>query len=110
VDELESLSRQDKREILSRLTVVLLHLLKWQYRPDLRNSSWRSSIQTNRREVQLILEDSPSLKSYPLTVLDKAYAPVKREAASETELPLATFPDTCPFSIAEILDDEFWPE
>jgi hypothetical protein len=73
-------------------------------------SQIRNFNQTNRREIQLILDDSPSLKSYPLVVLGKAYAPAKTDAALETDLPLTAFPDSCPFAIAQVLDDEFWPE
>jgi hypothetical protein len=110
VDELESMSRRDKREIVSRLSAILLHLLKWHFQPDHRSASWRSSIQTNRREILLILEDSPSLKPYPIKVLDKAYAPARKDVAAETGLPLAAFPASCPFSVEEVLNEEFWPE
>jgi len=110
VDELESMSRRDKREILSRLTIILLHLLKWNYQLQHRNTSWRSSIQTNRREIQLILADSPGLKNYPLSVLEKAYTPARKDAADETGLPLTTFPESCPYSMEFVLNQEFWPE
>ncbi|NJK28978.1 MAG: DUF29 domain-containing protein [Acaryochloris sp. SU_5_25] len=110
VDELESMSRRDKREILSRLKVLLLHLLKWQYQPQQRSPSWRSSIQNNRMEIRLIIEDSPSLKNYPITGLDKVYGSARRDASGETGLPLDIFPVMCPFSIREVLDEEFWPQ
>jgi hypothetical protein len=110
VDELESMSKRDKRELLSRLTVVLHHLLKWQYQPQNRSASWRSSIQTNRREIQYILTDSPSLRGYPLTVLNKAYASARADTTTETGLTISTFPTDCPFSINAVLDEEFWPE
>jgi len=38
-DEIESMGRSEKRELISRLTVLLLHLLKWQYQPSLRGTS-----------------------------------------------------------------------
>jgi Domain of unknown function DUF29 len=110
VDELESMSRRDKREILSRLKVVLMHLLKWKYQPEQRSGSWESSIRTNRDEIAQILIDSPSLKNYPTQVLTHAYPIARKNAASETGLVLGVFPDSSPFSIAQVLDDEFWPE
>jgi hypothetical protein len=110
VNELESMSRRDKREIQSRLKILLMHLLKWQYQPEQRSLSWRSSIQNNRTEIRLIIEDSPSLKDYPLAVLDRAYIPARRDAAAETELSLELFPVICPFAISEILDEDFFPE
>jgi hypothetical protein len=110
VDELESMSSRDKREILSRLKIVLLHLLKWKYQPQKQCGSWQSSIRTNRDEIAQILIDSPSLKNYPGQVLDSAYPISRKNAASETGLALNVFPESCPFSIAQVLDEEFWPE
>jgi hypothetical protein len=110
VDELESMSRRDKREILSRLDVILMHLLKWRYQPGNRCPSWESSIQNNRKEVGRIIEDSPSLREYPLSALGKAYLSARKDAARETQLPLEIFPLDCPFVAQEILNEEFWPE
>jgi hypothetical protein len=107
IDELESMSRRDRREILSRLKVVLMHILKWHYQPDLRCGSWESSIRNNRDEITQILLDSPSLKPYPQTVLEQAYAIARKNAASETGLPLTVFPEICPFSIEQVLAEEF---
>ncbi len=107
IDELESMSRRDRREILSRLKVVLMHLLKWHYQPDHRSGSWESSIRNNRDEITQILLDSPSLKSYPQTVLEQAYAIARKNAASETGLSPTVFPETCPFSIEQVLAEEF---
>jgi hypothetical protein len=110
IDELESVAKRDKREILSRLDVILMHLLKWQYQPHNRTASWQSSIQTNRKEIWRLIEDSPSLASYPAEVLSKAYESARKDAARETQLSIKTFPSLCPFSVEEALDDTSWPE
>jgi Domain of unknown function DUF29 len=110
IDELESVAKRDKREMLSRLDVILMHLLKWQYQPNCRTVSWESSIQNNRKEILRLIEDSPSLKSYPVEILSKAYQSARKDAARETQLPQDTFPMDCPFSINEALSDTFWPE
>jgi hypothetical protein len=110
IDELESISRRDKREILSRLKVLLMHLLKWKYQPDLRSGSWRATIRTHREEIVQILKESPSLKSYPSMVLKDAYLSARENAADETGLDLATFPEISPFSIEEALNPRFWPD
>ncbi len=110
VDELESMSRRDRREILSRLKVVLMHLLKWQYQPDKRSGSWKSSIRNNREEIAQLIQESPSLKGYPAQVLAEAYLSAKLNAADETGLPLEIFPLECPYSIEEVLSEAFWPE
>ena len=110
IDELESTSKRDKRKILSRLKVLLIHLLKWQYQPSQRSASWGTTIGNNREEITQILQDSPSLKGYPTTVLAQAYRSARRNAASETGLPIESFPEDCPFAIASILDDAFSPQ
>ncbi len=110
IDELESMSKRDKREILSRLDVILMHLLKWQYQFSNRSASWESSIQNNRKEIGRVIEDSPSLGDYPSGVLDKAYQSARKDAARETRLPLETFPIHCPFTSEEVLNEAFWPE
>jgi hypothetical protein len=110
IDELESMSKRDKREILSRLKVLLMHLLKWKYQPDRRTNSWRATIRENREEIAQILEDSPSLKDYPAVVLDKAYRSARASAADETGIELEIFPEICPFSIEAVLEEEFWSE
>jgi Domain of unknown function DUF29 len=86
IDELESISKRDRREVLSRLKIMLMHLLKRKYQPDQRSGSWESSIRNNRDEIAQILMDSPSLKSYPQDVLEQAYAIARKNAASEADL------------------------
>jgi hypothetical protein len=84
-------------------------LLKWQYQPEKRSGRWRSSIRNARIAIAERLEESPSLKSYPETVLLQCYRTARANAADETGLPLATFPETPPFSLEEILSEEFLP-
>lgn len=110
IDELEGMSKRDRREILSRLKVLLMHLLKWQYQPSQRSASWETTIRNNREEVAQILQDSPSLNTYPALVLAQAYRSARQNAASETGLPIATFPEDCSFTIASILDNDFSPQ
>ena len=35
-EEIESMGRTEKRELISRLEILLLHLLKWRYQPGKR--------------------------------------------------------------------------
>lgn len=108
-EEIESLGRGQKQEIQSRLAVILIHLLKWQFQADKRSSSWASSIAMNRLEIERILEDSPSLRSYPEAALTRAYRGAPKVAALETGLAQADFPAYCPYTAEQALDDEFWP-
>ncbi len=61
IDELESMAKRDRRELLSRLVILLAHLLKWQYQSTHRCNRWRGSIVEQRYQIQKQLEDSPSL-------------------------------------------------
>jgi hypothetical protein len=109
-EEIETLGRSERGEIRSRLTVILLHLLKWQFQPTGRNASWRATLLEQRDQLNDVLKDSPSLKGYPETVLPKQYSIARMKAAGETELPLDRFPLECPYAISEILDEEFHPD
>jgi hypothetical protein len=108
-EEIESLGRSEKQEIQSRLTIILVHLLKLEYQPELTSGSWASSIAMGRDEIAKLIEDSPSLRAYPAAVLERAYRVAPRVAAAETGLPLSTFPKGCPYGVDQVLNDEFWP-
>lgn len=107
VEELESLGRADKNAVLSHLRVLLLHLLKWQYQPDRRSSSWINTIDTQRYEIGLLL--TATLRRHLEANFESTYAKARRSATRETNLPLATFPLECPFSVADVLDEDFLP-
>jgi hypothetical protein len=109
-EELESMGKSDKRELLSRLEELLLHLLKWRYQPPQRGSSWAISIIKQRDGLTDLLEDSPSLKPGLVAQFAKAYQRARRYASQETGLPLTTFPATCPFTVEQAIDEQFWPE
>ena len=78
-EEIEALSKSDRRAIKSYLVRILFHLLKWQYQPEQRSESWENSVADSRLAIRLILEDSPSLKSYPDEVLESAYQQARRK-------------------------------
>ncbi|HBL09971.1 MAG TPA: DUF29 domain-containing protein [Cyanobacteria bacterium UBA11162] len=109
IEEIESLGRSDRRELKSRLEVLLQHLLKWQYQPYLRSGSWQNTIDEQRNRIADLLDDSPSLKSYSEEVLADCYRRGRKAASNETELSLDTFPVECPYTIIQVLDDEFVP-
>lgn len=109
-EEIESMGKAEKRELVSRLTVLLLHLLKWRFQPAGRGNSWRLSIANSRDEVVDHLDDNPSLKSLLAHALVSAYRYARRKASVETNLSEETFPVDCPWSFEQIMDAEFWPE
>lgn len=72
-EEIESVGRSEKRELISRLRVLLIHLLKWQFQSERRSHSWQSTITEQRIQLELVLEDSPSFKGLVPDLLESAY-------------------------------------
>ena len=110
IEEIEDMSWSQKRLLLRNLRIVLLHLLKYQYQPERRSPSWLSSITEHRIRIAEALEDSPSLRTYLLENVEKSYQRARTQAAIETELPPKTFPDTSPFSIEDVFNEEWLPD
>ena len=110
VEEVEELRKTERRGVRSQLRLILSHLLKWVYQSGKRTDSWRSTVANGRVLVQEDLADSPSL-AHELDLLAAwAYPRARRDAAKETGVPLATFPDSCPWELTQVLDEDFWPE
>ena len=109
-EEIESMGKSEKRDLISRLTVLLLHLLKWQFQPGLRGNSWRATIKVQRRDLARHLADNPSLTAQLPAVLADAYASAILLAVGETGLPETTFPMVCPWTYQRATDADFWPE
>jgi len=110
VEELESMGKSEKRELSSRLTILLMHLLKWQYQSVKRSTSWRNTIAVQRIDIRELLEDSPSLKNEIADKIEIAYEKAKLAAEVETGIEKQNFPSQCPFSLDQILDESFLPE
>jgi hypothetical protein len=109
-EEIEDMGNRERRELRSRIGVVLVHLLKWQFQSDRRSGSWRATLREQREQIQGIIGDSPSLAKPTIEVVDHAYAIARLNAADETGMSLATSPERCPYTLEQVLDDEFLPE
>jgi Domain of unknown function DUF29 len=109
VEEIEDMSNRERRSLESNLIVVLLHLLKWQYQPDLRSGSWKGSLVEQRRRIRKALKSSPSLMPFLRECFAEAYTDAVEQAIAETSL-AHVFPDQCPYSLEQVLDAEFLPE
>lgn len=110
IDEVESVGSTEKREIRSRLKVLLAHLLKWKFQPGRRGPSWRKTLREQREQLTEITEISPSLRSYVRENIDRAYIGAVLAASEETGLLIGVFPDMNPFMPDEVLDQRFFPE
>jgi hypothetical protein len=109
VDELESMAKRDRRELFSHLMVLIAHLLKWQFQPEQRGGSWRGSILEQRIKIRKQLQESPSLKNKLPEGIETAYPDALRVAMNETGLSSGVFPNACPYSVEQILDESFYP-
>jgi hypothetical protein len=108
-EEIESMGRTEKRELISRLAVLLMHLLKWEYQPTLRGNSWRATIKVQRRELARHLDDNRSLRTKLPEAIGDAYGDAILNAARETGLDESAFPAQCPWSFEQIAGNDFWP-
>lgn len=109
-EELDDMGISQLRALESRLTVLLAHLLKWQFQANKQTPSWKYTIIEQRKQVNKILKRSPSLKHNLNETLVDAYDSARRYAASETHLELETFPLMSPYSLEQTLDEKFYPQ
>lgn len=88
---LADMAKRDRREVFSRLVVLLTHLLKWEHQPENRSGSWRGTIREQRRELRQLFE-SGTLRNHAVAVLADAYREARQQAADETGLNQGDFP------------------
>lgn len=99
---LADMVKRDRREVTSRLSVLITHWLKWRHQPERRSASWRGTVEAQRQELEKLFE-SDTLRLHALETLAKAYRNGIRQAAAETELDESLFPAECPFTLDELL-------
>jgi Domain of unknown function DUF29 len=112
VEELEALSRSEHSELESRLEILITHLLKWQFDAASQNPRrlWRATIREQRHRLTRLFQRSPSLRPTLSVVLNQNYPHARLMALDETDVPASILPETCPWTLQQILDDHFLPE
>jgi hypothetical protein len=102
VEEIRDLSKRERDKLLSSIRLILHHLLKWDYQPEKRSRSWQITIERERSNIELYLEDSPSLKKYlSQQWTDTMYRNARLDASKETGL---DYPKDCPYKISDITE------
>jgi hypothetical protein len=101
---LADMAKRDRREVFSRLVMLISHLLKWEHQADRRSGSWLGTILEQQRELRQLLE-SGTLYNHAVAVLAKAYAEGRKQAAAETGLARETFPVECGWDVEALLAD-----
>ena len=109
-EELEDMGISNRRALISCLSVLISHLLKWKYQKERQGTSWKRTIKAQRLRIKDLLETSPSLKHEINLKVSFAYLDATVMAEKETGLDIDTFPEECPFTLEQCLNEEFWPD
>ena len=100
---LTDMARRDRREVDSRLALLLVHLLKWDHQPEKRTGNWRATIVVQRQELAKLIGRGV-LRIHAEDVLADAYRDAVEQAVAETGLPAETFPVECPYGLVELVE------
>ena len=99
---LNDMSKRERREVVSRLRVLIAHILKWRHQPDKRSRSWHVTILEQQSELAAQTE-SGVLRGQARRAISDTYVDAVELAAVETGLPVETFPADCPFTLEQLL-------
>lgn len=109
-EEIHDVGSERLSKVRSGFRIVLVHMLKWDHRPEKRTRRWTTSIATHRSDIADIIEANPSLRRRRAELMQRAYKNARLEAADETGLKRAAFPVECAYTLDEVLDRPFdWP-
>jgi len=109
IEEIESMGKREKRELESRLEVLLAHLLKWRYQPGFRGASRQATIKEQRGRIADHMRENPSLKGLLPETYGKTYRYSVLKAVRETGMAESAFPPQCPWTFEQAVDPGFWP-
>lgn len=109
-DEVEDVGKSERRELVSHLALLLAHLMKWEAQPLRRGASWNGTIREQRKQVRLQLRQTPSLAPMldSSEWIDAAWSKALTIAINDTDLDV--FPETCPWSLRDVLLEGWTPE
>ena len=105
------MAKTERRELRSRIKVLLTHLVKWQFHPQRRSRSWKTTIDVQRLEIQEQLDENPGLKPSVPEILAQAYKTARLDVSgrflrrSDPQPPVA-----CPWTFEQVMDEQFLPE
>jgi hypothetical protein len=109
-EEIDGLSKHLRHSLYSRLVRLTEHLLKWRYQPERRGAGWQRTIIVQRAAILRLLVESPSLRPDLPRIVASSFHTAVRAASLAINRPLRDFPESCPFTLEELLDEEFIPE
>lgn len=111
IEEIETLGRSEHRELSSRMKVLVMHLLKWQFQSDRSGTSWERTIREQRKEIKRAIDDMPSLILHlqDNEWLKKIWGRAVVDTADETNLKQSIFPSEPIWTVETILSEDFYP-
>lgn len=109
-DEVGDLGKSERRQVVSRLEIIMLHMLKCLYQPEMQTPSWDLTIKIQRIDLSSVLSENPSLKSLPVEAFERTYQRARLEAAKETGMDLSVFPTEPPFTPAQVVLGDAQPD
>jgi Domain of unknown function DUF29 len=113
-EELADMGKRDRRELQSRMIVLLQHLIKWAAQPTLRDTStWLATINEQRTQIEGVLDQSPSLRAFLELDLASLYNKATKQAAIETRIPVNTLKtalEGAPLALDRLLCEDFLPD
>jgi hypothetical protein len=108
-EEIGDLAKKQRRALASRLVRLIQHLLKWQFQPEKRSTSWQRTVLQQRLSISRLLRESPSLKPAFAELAAEVYSEAARLAAFEMRCEVKTLPSSCPYAMEQLLDLDYLP-
>ncbi|HEY2017325.1 MAG TPA: DUF29 domain-containing protein [Bryobacteraceae bacterium] len=108
-EEIEDMGKRERRSLRHHCVRLIEHLLEWQHHPERRGSSWQRTIKVQREEIKELLDENPSFRPNLPEVIAKAYKSAAENVALVTKRPRTEFPQACPYTIDQLLDEDFLP-
>ncbi|TAF07622.1 MAG: DUF29 domain-containing protein [Nostocales cyanobacterium] len=112
IEEINSMGRSEKKELKSRLITLIEHLLKleyWQLEKENNARGWRNTVAEQRLQIELTLEDSPSLRNMLDDIFEECYQKARQYILKRYQLSLNLFPENPPFSVMDVLNADYLP-
>ena len=111
-DEIEDVGKAEQRELVSRLAVLIGHLLKWRFQPERRGNSWRGTIRNQRTRIALVMKRTPSLRRllHDPEWATEAWLSGLEVAAKDMGIEEGELPQENPWTMDRIIDPDFWPD
>ncbi|CAN5189379.1 DUF29 domain-containing protein [soil metagenome] len=106
-EEIDDVGNEIYERLESALTVLLMHMLKWDFQPERRSRSWEATIREQRKRVSRLLRENPSLKSKLAEARESAYGYGRDRASGETNIAVERFPETSQYNWQDLMEREF---